>query len=1244
MVSSTSPFDEYDHVHDYPFFSRKRLKVSDRRSNIYTGLSPDSASSICGDERSATEMSCQSNGNSSGVPQSCNDGGGSCQDKSYSSYAPSSFASGWMYVNEHGQMCGPYIQQQLYEGLSTGFLPDELPVYPVVNGTVINPVPLKYFRQFPGHVATGFVYLSSTTASNCFKSSHTNFQHTLSQSQINRNGFDASNDLISSSLLQSGEDACWLYEDDKSTKHGPHSLLQLYSWHRYGYLADSVMIHHAENRFRPIKLLSILNAWKGSQAYAAENERDLSVNFISDISEEVSSQLHSGIMKAARRVVLDEIISNMISEFVTAKKSQRHLMVESFNQDAKSFPDGKRIENAPEIKMQCIPMFETAASHNVSDQTCIQESTCSPASIKSVGSIENFWGSYTVVCKMLFDYCMQVMWNAVFYDSIAEYSSSWRRGKLWFGHPNVMVSATDSRDHGNETEKVTDKPLLSGMELIAHDVDCPPGFELATVAGVDSAEKSSTSSYVVQQILSKQKTRLCNNGLYDDMECILEGVENELHLSVKVFMAKYVDNFVKSEARRVIGLENDDKSKENLDDEEAEKSVNFSIDDELKELQKVHPLQDAVGSSSQCHLALEFDTSDICGEKRVSLSRMSDLSGNLQNPLQSWTPICQSVSENLYVTRQETFMAGAFKSLFSHLGDVIDELEVDEPPPPGLEGNAGTLVSSHLCKFRPSRSDERSPKIGEYVAVAMCRQKLHEDVLREWKSSFIDATLYQFLTSWRSLKKRCKADSKEERAFSVGREILADSSAVGDKLRERSKKSQSSGSSEVSLVTGKYTYYRKKKLVRKKIGSTQSTIVNGSQNHPVERPRKKEASRNLLDHADPEPTAATSKKVGINKSASQSSTVSRSSKTIAKSSLLNDHSILKSAGGRKKTKVTLAVQKNLVGEGVVQVSRERASTSQNCDVKKVVGRTNHIVGSEVELTNDSHKKTLKAPKVSRVKRKQLDNDEPPLLPTKVQKVANSASKHPSSRGNADRNTHSIRSRTANSCPRSDGCARSSINGWEWHKWSLNASPAERARVRGIQCTHMKYSGSEVNNMMQLSNGKGLSARTNRVKLRNLLAAAEGADLLKATQLKARKKRLRFQRSKIHDWGLVALEPIEAEDFVIEYVGELIRPRISDIREHYYEKMGIGSSYLFRLDDGYVVDATKRGGIARFINHSCEPNCYTKVISVEGQKKIFIYAKRHIAAGEEITYNYKFPLEEKKIPCNCGSKKCRGSLN
>lgn len=66
-----------------------------------------------------------------------------------SGYAQSSSLGGYMYVNEHGQMCGPYIQQQLYEGLSTGFLPEDLPVYPVVDGKLTNAVPLKYLQQIP---------------------------------------------------------------------------------------------------------------------------------------------------------------------------------------------------------------------------------------------------------------------------------------------------------------------------------------------------------------------------------------------------------------------------------------------------------------------------------------------------------------------------------------------------------------------------------------------------------------------------------------------------------------------------------------------------------------------------------------------------------------------------------------------------------------------------------------------------------------------------------------------------------------------------------------------------------------------------------------------------------------------------------------------------------------------------------------------------------------------------------------
>lgn len=65
-----------------------------------------------------------------------------------------------------------------------------------------------------------------------------------------------------------------------------------------------------------------------------------------------------------------------------------------------------------------------------------------------------------------------------------------------------------------------------------------------------------------------------------------------------------------------------------------------------------------------------------------------------------------------------------------------------------------------------------------------------------------------------------------------------------------------------------------------------------------------------------------------------------------------------------------------------------------------------------------------------------------------------------------------------------------------------------------------------------------------------------------------------------------MEAIAADEMVIEYVGQSVRPVIADLREEQYEKMGIGSSYLFRIDMDNIIDATKCGNLARFINHSC----------------------------------------------------------
>merc|ERR1712130_997989 len=100
-----------------------------------------------------------------------------------------------------------------------------------------------------------------------------------------------------------------------------------------------------------------------------------------------------------------------------------------------------------------------------------------------------------------------------------------------------------------------------------------------------------------------------------------------------------------------------------------------------------------------------------------------------------------------------------------------------------------------------------------------------------------------------------------------------------------------------------------------------------------------------------------------------------------------------------------------------------------------------------------------------------------------------------------------------------------------------------------------------------------------------------------------------------------MESISIGEMVIEYVGEVIRQQVADKREKHYERTGIGISYLFRVDDDAVVDATKKGNLGRLINHCCTPNCTAKVITINGEKKIVIYAKSIIEPGDEITYDY-----------------------
>ncbi|KAF9224815.1 hypothetical protein BS17DRAFT_701726 [Gyrodon lividus] len=212
------------------------------------------------------------------------------------------------------------------------------------------------------------------------------------------------------------------------------------------------------------------------------------------------------------------------------------------------------------------------------------------------------------------------------------------------------------------------------------------------------------------------------------------------------------------------------------------------------------------------------------------------------------------------------------------------------------------------------------------------------------------------------------------------------------------------------------------------------------------------------------------------------------------------------------------------------------------------------------------------------------------------------------------------------------------------QYALRSTNTENSTLTEPPTQHVTSSRSNRANARRRAQGL---EEINQVQRAVALSKGEtaAAELtIKFNQLQTRKKHLRFARSPIHDWGLYAMERIARGEMVIEYVGEIIRAQVADKREKVYERQGIGSSYLFRIDEDLVVDATKKGNLGRLINHSCDPNCTAKIITISGEKKIVIYAKQDIELGDEITYDYHFPIEQDKIPCLCGSAKCRGYLN
>jgi hypothetical protein len=141
----------------------------------------------------------------------------------------------------------------------------------------------------------------------------------------------------------------------------------------------------------------------------------------------------------------------------------------------------------------------------------------------------------------------------------------------------------------------------------------------------------------------------------------------------------------------------------------------------------------------------------------------------------------------------------------------------------------------------------------------------------------------------------------------------------------------------------------------------------------------------------------------------------------------------------------------------------------------------------------------------------------------------------------------------------------------------------------------------------------------------------------------RGRSIALRRSPIHGRGVFALRKIGKGERIIEYTGERISHGECDRR---YPVDDSSHTMLFTVDKNIVIDATRIGNTARWINHSCRPNCE----SVDEEGRIYIEATRAIRAGEELTYDYNLVLEERHTPaakrenpCHCGEKRCRGTL-
>ena len=140
---------------------------------------------------------------------------------------------------------------------------------------------------------------------------------------------------------------------------------------------------------------------------------------------------------------------------------------------------------------------------------------------------------------------------------------------------------------------------------------------------------------------------------------------------------------------------------------------------------------------------------------------------------------------------------------------------------------------------------------------------------------------------------------------------------------------------------------------------------------------------------------------------------------------------------------------------------------------------------------------------------------------------------------------------------------------------------------------------------------------------------------------------KVKKSKVHGYGVVATQNIKKNTEIIQYIGEKILKKEGDKRSaerinRYLDKKNEGSVYIFELNKRYDIDGSPLYNNARYINHSCDPNCEVDIIKNE----IWISSIKKIKKGEELSYDYGYPFDKDDYSdhvCKCSSIKCIGYI-